>query len=261
MKSLRLYWKYARINTKGLLQYRLWPVQILTSLLNTVWDFFAIIVLYWRFGTLGEWQIGHTLFAFGLGATSFGLGEWFSRGLDMFPWYIRSGAFDRVLLRPQPTILQALGERFQLDRCGRVLVGIGCVVAAGRMLELSWSVSAVVMIVLAVVGGWFLYTGVFTIFATISFWTIGPIQLVYMFTNHTLQYLKIPFGYFGTFVRRLLVFVFPMAVFTYFPVMSLSGLSESYALGFLALPAGVCFSFLGLLFWRFGVKHYHSTGS
>ena len=184
MKSLRLYWKYARINTKGLLQYRLWPVQILTSLLNTVWDFFAIIVLYWRFGTLGEWQIGHTLFAFGLGATSFGLGEWFSRGLDMFPWYIRSGAFDRVLLRPQPTILQALGERFQLDRCGRVLVGIGCVVAAGRMLELSWSVSAVVMIVLAVVGGWFLYTGVFTIFATISFWTIGPIQLVYMFTNH-----------------------------------------------------------------------------
>ena len=229
--------------------------------MNTVWDFLAIVVLYWRFGTLGEWQIAHTLFAFGLGATSFGLAEWFSRGLDIFPWYIRTGAFDRVLVRPRPTILQALGERFQLDRCGRVIVGIGCIVSAGRILGISWTLAGIAMVVLAIAGGWFLYTGVFTIFATISFWTIGPIQIIYMFTNHTLQYLKIPFGYFGTFVRRLLVFVFPMALFTYFPVMSLSGLSSKYAFGYFALPAGICFSLLGLMFWRIGVKHYHSTGS
>lgn len=261
MNTFRLYWKYARINTKGLLQYRLWFVQVFTSLLNTVWDFIAIFVLYWRFGTLGEWQVTHTLFTFGLGATSFGLAEWFSRGLDIFPWYIRSGTFDRVLLRPRSTIIQALGERFQIDRCGRVIVGIGCIVSAGVILNISLNISSVIMIVLAISGGWLLYTGVFAIFAAISFWTIGPIQLVYMFTNHTLQYLKIPFGYFGTFIRRLLVFIFPMAVFTYFPVMSLSGLSEKYALGFLALPAGISFLLFSLIFWRIGVKHYHSTGS
>ena len=243
------------------MQYKLWPVLVLTSVMNTVWDFIAIFVLYWRFGALGEWQVAHTLFAFGLGATSFGLAEWFSRGLDMFPWYIRSGAFDRVLLRPRPTILQALGERFQPDRGGRVIVGIGCIFAASSLLGISWTILSLTMVVLAVVGGWFLYTGVFTIFAAISFWTIGPVQLVYMFTNHTLQYLKIPYTYFGTFVRRLLVFVFPMAVFTYFPVMSISGLSGEYALGFLALPAGIGFSLLGLVFWRVGVKRYHSTGS
>ena len=261
MGPFRLYWRYAWINTKGLLQYRLWPVQIFTSLMNTVWDFLAIFVLYWRFGALGEWQVAHTLFAFGLGATSFGLAEWFSRGLDIFPWYIRTGAFDRVLLRPRPTILQALGERFQLDRCGRVIVGIGCIIFAAKLVDMPWTAPGVAMVVLAVAGGWFLYTGVFTIFATISFWTIGPIQLSYMFTNHTLQYLKIPYGFFGPLVRRLLVFVFPMAVFTYFPVMSLAGLSSAYALGFLALPVGAVFSLLGLAFWRFGVRHYHSTGS
>ncbi len=261
MNSLRLYWRYARINTKAILQYRLWPLQVFTSLMNTVWDFSAILVLYWRFGSLGDWQVAHTLFAFGLGATSFGLAEWFSRGLDLFPWYIRSGAFDRVLLRPRHTILQALGERFQIDRCGRLVVGIGCIVAASRLLGVSWNISRVLMVVLAIAGGWFLYTGTFTVFATISFWTIGPIQLVYMFTNHTLQYLKIPYGFFGTLVRRLLVFVFPMAIFTYFPVMSLTGLTDSYALGFLALPAGVVFSLASLTFWRFGVKHYHSTGT
>ncbi len=77
-------------------------------------------------------------------------------------------------------ILQALGERFQLDRCGRAIVGIGCIVAASRMLDISWSVYSVAMIVLAVGGGWFLYTGVFTFFATISFWTIGPVHLVFL---------------------------------------------------------------------------------
>lgn len=261
MNGFRLYWKYARINAKGILQYQLWAVQIFTSVMNTIWDFIAIFVLYWRFGSLGEWQIAHTLFAFGLGATSFGLAEWFSRGLDLFPWYIRSGAFDRVLLRPRPTILQALGERFQVDRCGRAIVGMACIVMATKLLDIPVKGSHIIMIVLAICGGWFLYTGVFAVFATIAFWTIGPIQLVYMFTNHTLQYLKIPFGYFNTFVRRLLVFVFPMAAFTYFPVMSISGLSVNYILGFIALPAGIAFSLIALVFWKVGVRHYHSTGS
>ena len=236
-------------------------MQILASMLNTVWDFLAVIVLYVRFGNLGNWQVAHTLFAFGLEATSYGLAELFSRGLDLFPWYIQSGAFDRVLLRPRPAILQALGERFQLDRCGRAIVGIGCIVTASTILDIRWTPMSLAMITFAVIGGWFLYTGVFTIFATIAFWTIGPVNVVYMFTNHTLQYLKIPFGYFGKVIQRTLTFVFPSAAFTYFPVMSISGYSNRSMLGFAALPAGVAFFLLSLVFWRFGVRRYHSTGT
>ena len=104
------------------------------------------------------------------------------------------------------------------------------------------------MIAFAVAGGWFLYTGVFTVFASVAFWTIGPVNVVYMFTNHTLQYLKIPFGYFGRAIRRTLTFVFPLAAFTYFPVMSVSGYSDQRWLGFSALPAGVAFFLLSMAF-------------
>jgi ABC-2 type transport system permease protein len=261
VNGTRLYWRYARINARALLEYRMWPMQVLASMLTTVWDFFAVVVLYLRFGALGAWTVGHTLLAFGLGATSFGLAELFSRGLDLFPWYVAHGAFDRILLRPRSTILQTLGERFQLDRGGRVAVGLACIAMGLRLVEVRPDIFDLAMILSALAGGWLLYTGVFTVFAAVAFWTIGPIQIVYMFTNHTLQYLKIPFGYFGVAIRRLLVFVFPLALCTYFPVMSLTGISDRYVLGFAALPAGAVFCALSLLFWRYGVQHYHSTGS
>ena len=261
MNSIKLYARYAKINSKSIFEYKAWPLQVLASMLTAFWDFIAVAVLYWRFGSLGDWQIGHTLFVFGMGTTSFGLAEWFSRGLDVFPWYIRSGAFDRILLRPRSTILQALGERFQPDRGGRVLVGLGCIIIAAADLGVSWNVKTVGMIIAAIIGGWFLYTGVFAIFATIAFWTIGPVKVVYLFTNHTLQYLKIPFGYFTKSLRHILTFVFPLAAFTYFPVMSISGFSSNAFYGFAALPAGCAFFLISIVFWKYGVRHYHSTGS
>ena len=39
------------------------------------------------------------------------------------------------------------------------------------------------------------------------------------------------------------------------------GWGEPYALGFAALPAGAAFFALCYAFWRFGVRHYKSTGS
>lgn len=56
-------------------------------------------------------------------------------------------------------------------------------------------------------------------------------------------------------------YAFPMAVFAYFPVMSITGMSDGYVVGFTALPAGVAFALLSLLFSRVGVRRYHSTGS
>ena len=117
------------------------------------------------------------------------------------------------------------------------------------------------MLALALPGGWFIYTGTFTIFAAISFWTIGPVQTVYIFTNHTLQYLKIPFGRFSKLIQRTLTFVFPLATFTYFPVMSISGFTPTNFLSFSSLPAGIGFFLLSLVIWKLGVRRYHSTGS
>jgi len=166
-----------------------------------------------------------------------------------------------MLLRPRSTMFQTMAERFQFDRSGRALVGIGCIVGASVVLGIEWRLWSLAMVVAAIVAGWFLYTAVFAIFSTIAFWTIGPVHVVYMFTNHTLQYLKIPFGYFGRTLRYVMTFVFPLAIFTYFPVMSITGLSDSRLLGFAALPGCVLFFLISVWFWRFGVRHYHSTGS
>ena len=56
-------------------------------------------------------------------------------------------------------------------------------------------------------------------------------------------------------------FVFPILAYAYYPASAICGWGEPYVLGFAALPAGAAFFALCYAFWRFGVRHYKSTGS
>jgi len=58
-----------------------------------------------------------------------GLAETFCRGFDYFPWrMIRTGEFDRVLLRPHSLVVQVAASYFHIHRLSRVLAGMGAII-------------------------------------------------------------------------------------------------------------------------------------
>lgn len=93
MNGLRLYLKYAKMNFKSIMQYKLWKILMLSVAVNTIVDFLAVVILFSRFGSLDGWSLDHILLIFGIATTSFGLAEWFSRGYDVFPYLVNSGFF------------------------------------------------------------------------------------------------------------------------------------------------------------------------
>ena len=262
MNGFKLYLKYAKVNFLSIMQYKTWPLTMITVAVSSIVDFLAVMILFNRFGSIGTWTTYHVLLLYGLATASFGLAEWFSRGYDIFPFYVASGDFDRVLLRPRNTFLQIMGQKFEFQRFGRVAVGIGSICYS--MLHLSLNLNFISFIVLAgaLIGGWLVYTGIFMLLSALSFWTLQPLDIMYIFTNATLQYAQIPLPLLGRFIQSFLTFILPLGLCYYYPAMIIANTGQYPAwLGLMALPGGLLFFIISLAAWKIGVTHYHSSGS
>ena len=235
---------------------------VLQVLLAVVTDPIGLIFLFSRFGNIGAWSVERILLIYAMAVTGFGLAETFCRGFDCFPWrMIRSGDFDRVLLRPQSLLVQIAGSYFHIHRSSRVVGGIAAISWCLWRLNMQITPMNILVISLALIGGFCAYTGVFIMTSGIAFFTIQGLDWIYIFTNGSYQVTRCPVNYLPNALRYLFTFFLPMLVVSYYPAAAVCGWGESYWKGLLALPAGIGFLIFSTAIWKFGVRHYQSTGS
>ncbi len=262
MKIIKLYFKYIRMNFLAGLQYKGWPIMMLQVMLVVVTDPIGTIFLFSRFGSLGVWSAERIILMYALAVTSFGLAETFCRGFDYFPWrMIRSGDFDRVLLRPAPITVQIAGSYFHIHRFVRVFGGIVTIIWCLRALEARLNLPDFFVLLFALLGGFFAYVGVFIFTSGIAFFTVKGLDWIYIFTNASYQVTRCPVEYMPKVLRNMFTFLMPVLVISYYPASAVCGWGTDYWKGTLALPAGLGFLLLSTFLWRFGVRHYKSTGS
>ena len=65
-----------------------------------------------------------------------------------FSSLVRSGEFDRILVRPQNEILQVLGSRFELTRAGRLLQAVVMFVYGILESEIAWDPLKILTVIL-----------------------------------------------------------------------------------------------------------------
>ena len=91
----------------------------------TILDLVAIWVLFARFGAVDGWRFGDVAMFFGLVSISFAIADFLSRGFDVLgAEFIKTGNFDRILLRPRTATLQLIGHDFRFNRAGRLAQGL-----------------------------------------------------------------------------------------------------------------------------------------
>lgn len=262
MDALKVYIKYIRMNARSGMQYKGWPIMVFQVFFVVITDPIGIILMFSRFGNIGVWSMERILLIYSMAVTSFGLAETFCRGFDYFPWYmLRTGDFDRVLLRPKPIITQVAGSYFHIHRIARVFSGICAIIWCLYRMKISLNFLDVIMIVLALTGGFLSYTGVFLFTSGIAFFTIKGLDWIYIFTNVSYQITRCPMDYMPKSLKYIFTFFMPMLVISYYPAAAICDWGDSYLLGFLALPASICFLIFSTALWQFGVRHYQSTGS
>ncbi|MFH1568221.1 MAG: ABC-2 family transporter protein, partial [Gemmatimonadota bacterium] len=121
MSGLRLYLRYLGISVRAQMQYRASFVMLsLGHLLVTAAEFAGIVVLFGRFGRLGTWRLEEVALFYGLISVAFALADAGARGFDLIGGQIKSGSFDRILLRPRAAALQIAGQELTLRRVGRL---------------------------------------------------------------------------------------------------------------------------------------------
>jgi ABC-2 type transport system permease protein len=267
MNGIRLYGRYAAASIRAQMLYP-GSFLILTAsqFANTAISFVGVWALFARFGRIGGWTLGEVAVFYGLIDLAFSVADAISRGFDAFgPQFVKTGNFDRLLLRPRTTILQLLGHDIVLTRVGRFAQAILVLVLAQRLIHLAWGPREIGLALASITGGAALFLGLLVLQATLAFWTVESLEVANTLTYGGVTAGEYPLDIYARWFQRFLIFIVPIGCVSYFPVLAILRRPDPGGAPGWALAAGpaVGFLFLGfsLWVWRFGVRHYTSTGS
>jgi ABC-2 type transport system permease protein len=264
--SLRLYFRYMGVALRGQMQYRtsFWLLSF-SHLAITFIEFLGIWAMFSRFGSIRGWSFAEIAVLYGIVHIAFSFAEGLGRGFDTFPELIKSGDFDRLLLRPCSTLLQVAGQDIQMFRVGRLLQG---------MLVMGWGVTALgihhsplkmFLLFFAIAGGACLFYGLLIVQATIAFWTIESLELMNTVTYGGTEAGQYPLTLYRSWFRLFFTFVVPIASINYLPAPALLGRSDLGAIPvfiqWTSPVIGLAYLMFCLQTWKLGVRHYRSTGS
>ena len=242
------------------LEYKGWWIMCIQVLVVCVTDPLPTVLMFQRMGPIGEWSVERIMLVYALAVSSFGLAECVCRGFDVFPWQIQSGSFDRLLLRPRSLAWQVAGSAFHIHRLSRFASGLAVVVWMLARLGVPASPFAVAVIVMAILGGTLMYCGVFVLSSGVAFFTIKALDWIYILTNASYQVTRVPMEYMPKVMKYAFTFLLPVLFVGYYPAAAVCGWPGG-EWGLVALPMGALFLALSVGVWRFGVRHYQSTGS
>jgi ABC-2 type transport system permease protein len=234
--------------------------------LSTIIEFVGIWALFSRFESLAGWTLPQVALFYATVNISFALADMISRGFDVFgPQFVRTGDFDRLLLRPRSTQLQLLGHELRLTRLGRFLQGALVLGIAVSLLDLSWGAREIALLLGAVGGGIALFLGLIVLQATLAFWTIESLEVANTLTYGGVFAAQYPMEIYAKWLRQFFIFVVPLSCVAYFPVVGILGINDPLGAPAWFLHAspiiGFAFLFASLAIWRLGVRHYTSTGN
>src|SRR5690606_9666164 len=130
-------------------------------------------------------------------------------------------------------------------------------------LDVEWTVLKMLTLGAMVAGGAVIFSGIFMLAATLSFWTVQGIEAANVLTDGGREMAKYPLSIYERWVTVFFTFIIPFGLVSYLPLLYIVGRAPAgpeamYA----AMPlAGGLFLVPCLLVWRFGVRRYRSTGS
>ncbi len=226
----------------------------------------AVWALFHRFGDVQGWRIGEVAVFYGLVNCMFAIADALGRGFDTLgTQFLRTGAFDRLLLRPRPVWLQLMAHDVRISRAGRLLQGLAVLAFGTVHAEVAWTAQTVALAVFAVAGGVALFLGILVLQGTLAFWTTESLEVANVLTYGGVEAAQYPLALYARWLRRLLTFAVPLACVAYYPVLPILGRADPLGapawVGWVSPLAGFAFLAAAFVAWSAGLRRHASTGS
>ncbi|WP_306345134.1 ABC-2 family transporter protein [Rhizomonospora bruguierae] len=153
----------------------------------------------------------------------------------------------------------------QLRKVSRIVLGAAVYVGALVAADLPWTPARVALAVVAPVAGTVFFTALFLVGASLTFWWIEAAELPNSFTYGGRDFTTYPVTVYGGWFRGLFAYGLGFAFVAYYPALALLGRADPLGLpawvGWLSPLVAPVAAGAAAVVWRFGIRHYRSTGS
>ncbi|MBP6015932.1 MAG: ABC-2 family transporter protein [Candidatus Promineofilum sp.] len=257
-----LYWLFFKNRIKILMEYR---VNFIIGAISTIFVQAAGLLTVWvimeQIPDLAGWSLPEILLIYGLLTLSKSINHMFADNLwTLGRDYVRTGTFDRFLVRPIDPLFHLLADRFCHDGIGNFLVGLTLILIAAARLDIVWTPSMVFYLILMTLSGGFIFIALNLITSVSGFWLMDsvPVTRVVFEMN---EFAKYPLTIYPRFISVVLTALIPYGFASFYPASFLMGRGGQPALVWGAPLVAAVLMILGMAVWRFGLRHYSSTGS
>lgn len=260
-RYLSLYGYFLVQRFKILLEYRLnfFIGAISTAILQAA-SLAAIWVVMRQIPSLNGWSFYEVILVYGLLTMGESITHMFADNLWTVGMnYVRSGDFDRFLVRPIDPLFHLLADRFCHDGIGNLITGALLVGVSMQQLHIALTPLRLSYIIVSVLSGGLIFIALNLLTATSVFWIMESIPVTQMvFTMN--EFAKYPLSIYHNSIRILLTWIIPYGFVSFYPASYLLGRNVG-ALVWLSPVVALLFIFIAYRFWLFGLRHYSSTGS
>jgi ABC-2 type transport system permease protein len=173
--------------------------------------------------------------------------------------YIRSGGFDRFLVRPINPLFHLLADRFCQDGVGNFLVGVALIIKSSIDIPITWTPGKALALLVAVFSGGVIFIALNLLTCVAAFWIVDSVPVTRMvFDNHL--FAQYPLSIYPKAIGILLTWVVPYGLASFYPASYLLDRELGWVVWLAPLAAAVL-SFIAYRFWVFGLRHYSGTGT
>lgn len=258
-----MYKNYLKMHIKTSMQYRSNMLMLsISSCLISVGELVAIFLMFQNFESVGYWGFYESALMFGIVTTVYALSECFARGFDEFAKIIKHGELDRILVRPTGIISQIFGTKIEFSKLLRAALGLGVAVIALIKLEIEWTFFKVIVLLMTFGCGGLVIWGAMLVGAGISIFSVENLEFINIFTSGAKEIAFYPVDIYTKWLSRFFTFVMPVACFNYLPISYLMGYGDLPRIVYALSPfMGIVFAIPCLLFFKWSLKKYQSTGT
>lgn len=247
--------------TKVQMEYRVdFFLGVLSSLSIMVGGLLALWVVMQHVPRINGWGFYEVVLIHGL--LSLALAPSFFFAINVWylgDQYIRTGAFDRFLVRPINPLFHLVVDAFWLEQIAVVFEAAAVVAYASVGLGLVWTPLKVLYTALAVLSGSVIFGATFLITATAAFWIIDS-RLLAFATFKLFEFAKYPLTIYPRVIQAILTWVIPYGLISFYPASYILG-RDVGGMAFAGVGMAVLLALVSYRWWLFGLRHYASTGS
>lgn len=258
---------YTSCSIKSWFQYRIDAILKSTSVfLREISNAVATYFILSKFEVIDDWTMNEVFLLYGFLFLSYGVLVIFSTGLREFESIIRNGSFDRFLLRPQGLLFQIIGSNADwFAAIGQGGAGLVLFLVGSFYANITWNIYKILFLVLALLCGVLIQFSIFLNIASLSIFLIKANNIRDIFYWNLRKFACYPITIFSPIIKFMLIFVIPFAFVNYFPtLMLLEKNLDNFQKIFVVISellVSVIMLIQALLFWKYSVKRYKSTGN